>query len=252
MMITRLGGSTVRIRRRTGLALLARLASRLAGDRLFFLAARLVYHLTIEGQDHIPTMGACLFACNHEALMTDALVYVTIRHHRPDLRLFGWHNLRGESPMYEFLTTYGETNLEARFLRAYKARGMSAGELLRAREALREGGAIMLGAEGELTWDGRLQYPLAPGTAWLALRNATPVVPVVTTGGYDVWPRWQLDRVRLTGRITMRVGQPFRVCERPITNLTDVVLEAANQRIWEKMEALQSTQHTGTTGGLRG
>ena len=225
---------------RPRLALLARLANRLGGDRLFFSLARLVYRLTIEGETYIPAAGACLFPYNHEAMMTDALVYLTVRHRRPDLRLFGWQNLRGESPMYDFLNRFGETDLEARYLRVYKARGLSAGELLRAREVLRQDGAIILGAEGELTWDGRFQYPLAPGTAWLALRTGVPVVPIVTIGGYDVWPRWQMEKVRLTGRITIRVGQPFTVCETPIARLTDEALEAANQRIWEAMAALLS------------
>lgn len=223
---------------RPRLALLACLVNRLGGDRLYFPLARLLYRLTIEGEHYIPDVGACLFAINHESLMTDALVYRVIRRHRPDVCLFGWQNLRGESPMYDFLSRFGETNLEERYLRAYKARGLSAGELLRAREVLRQGGAIIVGVEGELTWDGRFQYPLAPGAAWLTLRTGAPVVPIVTTGGYDMWPRWQMDKLRLTGRITIRVGQPFTVCDTPITRLTDEALEAANQRIWEAMAAL--------------
>jgi len=225
---------------RPHLAALARLANRLCGERLFFWLGHLVYRLTIEGEDHIPAAGACLFPCNHESTMTDALVYLTVHRHRPDLCIFAWQHLRGERPMYDFMDHFGETDLEARYLRAYKARGLSAGELLRAREVLQRGGAIMVASEGELTWDGHLQYPLAPGTAWLALRTGAPLVPVVTTGGYDVEPRWQMGHMRLTGRIRIRVGQPFTVCAGPIVRWSDEALEDANQRIWEAMAALLS------------
>ena len=57
---------------------------------------------------------------------------------------------------------------------------------MQARGVLQQGGAIMITAEGEWTWDGRLQDPLAPGASWLALRTGAPVVPVVSAGGYDV------------------------------------------------------------------
>lgn len=219
------------------LARLARLMKRLGEDRLAFLLGHLLYHLTIEGEGCIPAAGACLFPMNHVALVADALVYLTIRRHRPNVHLFGWQTLRGENPLYHFLHGLGE-DIGTRLLRAYKARGLSAGELLRAYRVLHQGGAIALHAEGEITWDGRLQYPLAPGTAWLALRTGAPVVPVVSIGGYDLQPRWQLEKIRLTGRVTIRVGQPFTLCETPITRLTDEILDAANQRLWEAMAVL--------------
>jgi 1-acyl-sn-glycerol-3-phosphate acyltransferase len=223
---------------RTGLALLVGLADRLFGDRLFFLLGCLLAHLTIEGEDHIPAIGPCLIPMNHVALVADALVCFTIRRRRPDVHLFGWQTLSGENPIYRFLDSFGGLDDETRLLRAYKARGLSAGELLRARQVLLQGGAIVLPAEGEITWDGRLQHPLAPGTAWLALRTGAPVVPVVSIGGYDLQPRWQLEKIRLTGRVTIRVGQPFTLFEAPITRLTDEILNAANQRLWEAMAAL--------------
>ena len=225
-------------RSRTGMARLVGPADRLFGDRLFFLLGRLLAHLTIEGEEHIPATGPCLLPMNHVALMTDSLVLFTIRRRRPDAHLFGWQTLSGENPIYRFLDSFGRFDVETQMLRAYKARGLSAGELLRARQVLHQGGAIVLAAEGEITWDGRLQHPLAPGTAWLALRTGAPVVPVVSSGGYDIQPRWQLEKIRLTGRITIRAGQPLLLCEAPLTRLTDETLEAANQRVWEAIAAL--------------
>lgn len=217
------------------------LADRLFGNRLFLLLGRLLGHLTIEGEAHIPTTGPCLLPVNHVAPVADALALFTIRRRRPDFYLFGWQTLSGENPIYHFLESFGGLDAETRLLRAYKARGLSAGELLRARQILLQGGAIVIAAEGELTWDGRLQHPLAPGTAWLALRTGAPVVPVVSSGGYDLQPRWQLDKIRWVGRIAIRVGRPFALGKAPITRLTDEALEAANQRLWETMAALSKS-----------
>ena len=143
--------------------------------------------------------------------------------------------------MARFLRLVGGRGAEQQVLLAYKARGLSAGELLRALRLLQQGAAISIAAEGEFTWDGRLQHLLAPGTAWLALRSGAPVVPVVSSGGYDMRPRWQLDRMRLTGRIAIRVGQPLYLCQAPIQRLDDEVLAAANEHLWQAMAALLLT-----------
>jgi 1-acyl-sn-glycerol-3-phosphate acyltransferase len=215
-----------------------RLGKTIGGERLLFLASRLLGHLTIEGETHIPAEGARLFAFNHVSQPADLLVNVLIRRHRPDVYFFGLQGLHGENPLALFLQGIAEQDAKQRLLRVYKARGLSAGELLRAYRILLQGGAISIAPEGEYTWDGRLQHPLAPGTAWLALRTGAPMVPVVSVGGYDMQPRWQLGKMRLTGRIKIRVGQPLLLCETPLTRPTDEALEAANERLWQAMAAL--------------
>lgn len=214
-----------------------RMGRRMGGERWLFWLARRLYHLRIEGETHIPTTGACLFPFNHVSQPADLLVNALIRRRRPDAYIFGWQGWQGENPLAQFLAGTGEPNPERRLLRAYKAQGLSAGELLRARSILLEDGTIALAAEGEITWDGRLQAPLAPGAVWLALRTAAPLVPIISSGGYDIQPRWQMERIRWSGRIVIRVGHPFRLCEAPITRLDDDILEAANRRLWEAMAA---------------
>ncbi|MBN1954278.1 MAG: 1-acyl-sn-glycerol-3-phosphate acyltransferase [Anaerolineae bacterium] len=215
-----------------------RLGQRLFGERSLLLAGRLFYRLRVEGVEYIPASGACLFAFNHVAQPVDLMTNVLIRRHRPDIYLFGLHGFQGENPLAQFLALMGQQEAEEQVLRAYKARGLSAGELLRALRLLQAGAALALAAEGEFTWDGRLQHPLAPGAAWLGLRSGAPIVPVVSSGGYDVQPRWWLERMRLTGRVTIRVGPPLILSERPVQRLDDAEMEAANQRLWEAMAAL--------------
>jgi 1-acyl-sn-glycerol-3-phosphate acyltransferase len=122
-------------------------------------------------------------------------------------------------------------------LSAYKARGFSAGELLKALRFLKEGRPIALAAEGEITWDGRLQHPLAPGAAWMALRAHVPVVPVISVGGYDIMPRWARFP-KLTGRVIVRAGMPFYVGDEPPDRVTPEMVSAASETIYHEMAAL--------------
>ena len=221
-----------------------RLGRRLFGERALLLAGRVLYRLWIEGAGHLPETGACLFAFNHVAQVVDLMLNVLIRTRRPDVYLFGLHGFAGENPLAQFLQLVGGHDAEAHVLRAYKARGLSAGELVRALRLLQDGQAVALAADGEFTWDGRLQHPLAPGAAWLALRSAAPVVPVVSSGGYDIQPRWWMDHMQLTGRVTIRVGRPLLLAKTPIERLDDDVLAAANQRLWEAMAQCQAPPKT--------
>ncbi len=218
-----------------------RFGRRLGGERLLFPVGRLLYRLTVAGEERIPCQGACLLPFNHVSQPADLLANALIRRRRPDVYILGWQGWQGENPLVEFLEGLGERNPEERLLRVYKGRGLSAGELLRAYRLLEQGAAIAIAAEGEITWDGLLQRPLAPGTAWLALRTAAPVVPVVSSGGYDIQPRWQMDKIRLTGRIAIRVGQPLRLSEHALSRVDDDALRAANEQLWQAMAALQTS-----------
>jgi 1-acyl-sn-glycerol-3-phosphate acyltransferase len=121
-----------------------------------------------------------------------------------------------------------------------KRQGLSAEGLLRARQVLLGGGAVALAPEGEITWDGRLQYPLARGAAWLALHTAAPVVPVISRGGYDIQPLWQIEKIRLTGRMSVRIGQPIKLSPEPQPVVSDEALQIAKQRLWQAMSDLAS------------
>jgi 1-acyl-sn-glycerol-3-phosphate acyltransferase len=85
-----------------------------------------------------------------------------------------------------------------------------------------------------------LQSPLAPGAAWLALHTAVPIIPIVSRGGYDVQPLWQREKIRLTGRIRIRVGQPLVLCEQRLERVNDAQLQAASQRLWQVLSELLS------------
>ena len=72
----------------------------------------------------------------------------------------------------------------------------------------------------------------------MAVRTGAPVIPIVSTGGYDIWPRWRLERPRLTGRVTLHVGPPLTLGAATADHLDERLLATANQHIWDAMAAL--------------
>lgn len=219
-------------------AFLLKLARCLGGPRLLLRLAGWFYHLRVEGESHLPRQGATIFVFNHVSPVGDGLVYLLIQSCRPQVHLFDWYLLKDEiSGLFGAL---GMAEFGAKQLFVNKRQGLSAEGLLRARQVLLGGGAVALAPEGEITWDGRLQYPLARGAAWLALHTAAPVVPVISRGGYDIQPLWQIEKIRLTGRMSVRIGQPIKLSPEPQPVVSDEALQIAKQRLWQAMSDLAS------------
>lgn len=98
-------------------------------------------------------------------------------------------------------------------------------------------GIVIHNPQGDATWDGR---PTAFGriAAWLALRTGAPIVPILCSiGAYEIWPRWQRMPSR-NGRFKVTVGDPFRLCDRPLNRVTGQDLEEANARILAHFERI--------------
>jgi 1-acyl-sn-glycerol-3-phosphate acyltransferase len=76
---------------------------------------------------------------------------------------------------------------------------------------LEEGHALFVFPEGTRSHDGALGEG-RDGVAVLALRTGAPIVPVGVTGSYERWPRGQ-KVPHPGGRVTARVGSPFRLAE---------------------------------------
>lgn len=123
-------------------------------------------------------------------------------------------------------------------LATLKGKSFSAASLLEAYKLLLQGKILILPDEGEVPWDGRLQ-PLRSGVAWLALRTQAPIVLVVVQGGYDIWPRWA-RRPHLTGKLVLKVGKPFRLCDAPCKRVTDGMLQEANKQLMHRLKELSA------------
>lgn len=221
-----------RYQRRTRLLGLAR---RLGGPPLLLRLAGWFYRLRVEGMEYLPSQSAAIFAFNHVSPVADGLAYLVVQRCHPQVLLFDWYLVKDQ--ISGLLGALGVTEFDVQQLFVSQRQGLSAAGLLQARQVLRQGGAVAIFPEGELSWDGRLQSPLRRGAAWLALHTASPIIPVVSRGGYDIQPLWEIERIRLTGRMSIHIGQPLRFFDTPLESISDEALQAASERLWQAMAA---------------
>ena len=202
---------------------------------LLFGIARLLYGMRVEGEENFPAQGPYIMCFNEIGHMGTMMVTVFIaRRHllglsdRPvgfgDEYMWtqGWsyiYNRGGATPIFPH------------------GRGQGATGLLKALQALQNGGLVTMTPEGEMSWDSR-PVPYKKAVAWLALRSGAPIVPVVATkGAYEVRPKW-MERPQLRGNFQLRVGKPFRVTDAPCSAVSDEMVADANRRIRHEMVAL--------------
>jgi 1-acyl-sn-glycerol-3-phosphate acyltransferase len=225
--------SPFRYQRRARLLSLARY---LGGPPLLLRLAGWFYRLQVEGIERLPAQGAVIFVFNHISPVADGLAYLVVQRCRPQVQLFDLYLVKDEiSGLFGAL---GVTEFGVQQLFVSQRQGLSAEGLLRARQCLLQGGAVAIFPEGEMSWDGRLQSPLKRGAAWLALHTASPIVPIISRGGYDIQPLWDIERIRLTGRMSIHIGQPLHFNDAPLESISDEALQAANERLWQAMATL--------------
>ncbi len=80
-----------------------------------------------------------------------------------------------------------------------------------AKRILDDGHVLFVFPEGTRSRDGAL-HEARDGAAVLALRTGAPIVPLGIAGSFERWPRGQ-KLPHPGGRVTLRVGSPFRVAE---------------------------------------
>ena len=167
---------------------------------LCWLLMKLLYRLQCSGAHHVPRTGPIIYVSNHQSHFDPVLVGIPV----------------GDRP---FSGIARHTLFNSKIL-AWVMHGIGAIELKRgesdtaamklALEELEAGRCVMLFPEGTRTRDGALGE-FKRGVMLLIKRapERTRIVPVAIEGAFDVWPI-ELDRPRLTGRIAVGVGRPWR------------------------------------------
>jgi 1-acyl-sn-glycerol-3-phosphate acyltransferase len=116
-----------------------------------------------------------------------------------------------------------------------------------ARRVLDAGHVLMVFPEGTRSADGVLQQP-KDGLAMLALRTGATIVPIGVSDSDRVWPRGR-KIPKPGGRITMRVGRPFRLeDELPQGMDRKSAKTAATDLIMRRIAALLDPRHRGPYG----
>lgn len=172
------------------------------GARLF---SRAMTRVSVEGAlDEIPREGPVIIAANHasnfDAVVLGSWLIPKIGRRFQWLgkkELFAW-------PVVGYIASHGGVHPVDRSRADVEAYRL-------AKRILDEGHVLFVFPEGTRSPDGALQEA-RDGVASLALRTGAPIVPVGIAGSDRVWPRGRL-LPRPGGRVTVRVGSPFRVAD---------------------------------------
>jgi 1-acyl-sn-glycerol-3-phosphate acyltransferase len=161
--------------------------------------------IRLEGAiDEIPVEGPAIVAANHASNL-DPVVLASVLMPKLGRRLqwlgkkelFAW-------PVVGWIARNGGVHPVDRATADVEAFRL-------AKRILDEGHLLLVFPEGTRSRDGALQEA-RDGVAVLALRTGAPIIPIGLAGSYGVWPRGQ-KLPHPGGRVTIRVGRPFRVQE---------------------------------------
>jgi 1-acyl-sn-glycerol-3-phosphate acyltransferase len=212
------------------------------GARLF---GRAISRVTIEGAtDEIPREGPLIIAANHASnldvpVIGSWLIPLLGRriHWLGKKELFDW-------PIIGWVAASGGVHPVDR--------GGADVEAFRlAQRILDEGHVLFVFPEGTRSRDGALQEA-RDGIALLALRTGAPIVPVGISGSDRVWPKGQ----RLPhpgGRVTVRVGRPFRPAdELPDGTARSTAKRLATQLVMRRIADLLPPRQRGVYGAVGG
>jgi 1-acyl-sn-glycerol-3-phosphate acyltransferase len=217
---------------------LLNLAKKLGGERFLWNISRICYRLRVEGSGTIPLKRGFLVVFNQVSDIADGLIYLLVHRLRPDLYMVGWS--LGHERISGALAALGVAESWEQLLETDMRSPMNVITLMRIRQVLLKGGCVMISPEGEKTWDGHLQSPFAPGVAWLALHTAVPIIPIVSRGGYDVQPLWQKEKIHLTGKIRIHIGEPIILSNQPLDRVSTIQVQTATQQIFSVMKNMVS------------
>jgi 1-acyl-sn-glycerol-3-phosphate acyltransferase len=114
---------------------------------------------------------------------------------------------------------------------------------------LDEGHVLFVFPEGTRSHDGTLGEG-RDGVAVLALRSGAPIVPVGISGSYERWPRGQ-KLPHPGGRVTARVGSPFRLADLLPAGLDRrAAKDAGTDLIMRRIAALLPERQRGRYGSV--
>jgi 1-acyl-sn-glycerol-3-phosphate acyltransferase len=161
---------------------------------LIRLAFALLAQLTIEGEENIPEAGPLLVVANHFHFTDPVAV---IRAMPWPLEFIGGFRMPNAPTGVKWLTKAWGTHRVHR-------EGSSRAALAAAEEVLKARGVLGIFPEGG-SWASVLRRP-RPGTAYLATRTGSRVLPIGIDGLTELFP--SLLRFR-RARVTVRIGRPI-------------------------------------------
>jgi 1-acyl-sn-glycerol-3-phosphate acyltransferase len=200
-----------------------------------FSIFRVLYGVRIEGLENLPAEGPFILSSNEIGKLGNMLISFVVAQ-----QVLGGHMPRpiGFLDEYSLETQYGALFREVGTLPLFPhGQGLGVPALLKALQFLRQGKVLAFNPEAAISIDGRL-VSLTRGVSWLGLRSGAPIVLMVATkGAYDAWPVWAAHP-QMSGRFQVRIGKPLYLNDGPCSQVSDIVLDRANERLAEEMRSL--------------
>ncbi len=178
----------------------------------------------VEGLENVPSEAPFILVLNHQSVL-DPVVTQSIC---PRVVHAMTKSTQFASPVFRWLLPRVHTLPTRR----YRVDPQVVRVALR---VLGEGGAVGIYAEGERSWDGRLQ-PFRRGTIRLLLKAGVQIVPCAIEGTYGVVPRW--SRKLRRGRVVVRFGKPLHFGKHDDRAEREAALPDATRRLREAIEDL--------------
>ena len=172
---------------------------------------------TVKGWEHVPKKGAYILASNHISNLDPPILGISTPrrlHFMAKIELFK-HPLVGWwlKKLWAFPVKRGEADF---------------GALKEALKCLKKGQPVLVFPEGTRRMDNTPMKP-QPGSGFLAMKSAVPVVPVYIHGSDRAMPPGSKGFKR--SHITVTYGKPFLLKESPS-------YESASQKILEEIYKL--------------
>jgi 1-acyl-sn-glycerol-3-phosphate acyltransferase len=195
----------------------------------------------VEGAiDEIPRTGPVIIAANHSSNLDVPVLGSSLMPRTG--RRFQWLGKRElfDWPVVGWIAREGGVHAIERGAADVEAFRLAA-------RLLDEGHVLFVFPEGTRSHDGTLSEG-RDGVAVLALRTGAPIVPVGVTGSYERWPRGQ-KLPHPGGRVTVRVGSPFRLADELPADLDRrAAKSAATDLIMRRIAALVPERQRGRYG----
>lgn len=191
---------------------------------LVALAIRVLLHalaprLRVTGRHHVPHQGGVIFTPNHVSNLDSVLLADVVR--RP-LRFMAMQEMFDSPWLGPFVRFAGAFPIE---------RDSADRSALRlAEQLLREGNALVIYPEGQLSSDGTLGE-MHPGAVLLGLRTGVPIVPVGISGSQFLMPYGLTPPRPTSQRVRLHIGEPLR-----FQDLAHLPRRAAREAAMQQLE----------------